>query len=224
MVDSGIEPGKALPDNWMEAAQKKMGIRGKIIPLTLFPRNKIMVTLVQSYILGLKELTATTGRSDLFNTIMTIIKKMYLAEISTLNDVKPGIAELNRKSALPFVVMGLPVWFYSPEIFPQKYISHFKWLFGLGLFFGMLDDLIDLREDIKNNHHNQYKESEFVRKPDETLLSELVQNIIHKGSLVKKYPEKTVKGDTIYENIYDKDIFGACVVSWLGGCKNFVGL
>src|SRR5207302_2929071 len=52
-----------------------------------------------------------------------------------------------RKSALPLVIMGLPVWMTTQLLDRRSYASHLRWLYRLGRFFGLVDDAADLEED-----------------------------------------------------------------------------
>ena len=82
-----------------------------------------------------------------YRTLRSAILRMYDAERVTVGSHECSRAVWRRKSALPFVIMGLPVWMTAPSLETGVYRAHSKWLYRLGQFFGWIDDAADLNDD-----------------------------------------------------------------------------
>ncbi len=91
----------------------------------------------------------------LLRSIHKIVSRMFESEIQTISG---GSALLFsfwlRKSALPFVLMGLPAGERSARDFNHANRKYLAWLYRVGRFFGALDDSLDLEEDARAGQPN----------------------------------------------------------------------
>ena len=82
------------------------------------------------------------------------ILRMYDAERATVGEFEFSETNWRRKCALPFVIMGLPVWMTVPVPDAVVVRAHLAWLYRLGRFFGWIDDVSDLSEDLEAGRPN----------------------------------------------------------------------
>jgi hypothetical protein len=120
------------------------------------PESSMFIGLVSSYIHGLYSLAYTEKHKSILTYIPKSIIRVYDAEIETLRVSSLKSCTLQRKAALPFVIMGLPAWLGRTEVCPELFWWHMRWLYRLGEFFGWIDDLVDLAEDKKAHRPNWF--------------------------------------------------------------------
>ncbi len=84
------------------------------------------------------------------------ILRMYDAERATAESRGFSAVVWRRKSALPLVVLGLPVWMTAPSFDAAAYCAHVRWLYRLGRFFGWLDDAADCNDDRSAGRPNYF--------------------------------------------------------------------
>jgi hypothetical protein len=140
LLDGGVEIEQVLPQVELNAGG------GDSSPVML---------LLREYFRGL---AAIPLNKPLLSTIVTAITRMFEAESRTLIQ-QPGLSYLYwlRKSALPFVVMGLPAWAGSQSVDRSRCIRHLNWLYRVGRFFGALDDAVDFEEDEGTGQPNRWQ-------------------------------------------------------------------
>jgi hypothetical protein len=119
--------------------------------------HRLMVGLVHLYYGELERLGQhdVAGRSVVRITRRAIVK-MYEAEALTAprrNPVTESV--LRRKAALPFVVMGLPGW-VAATASPDLFRAHLMWLYRLGVYFGRVDDVVDIESDRRTGACNGF--------------------------------------------------------------------
>ena len=143
-------------------------------PMSLFPlrvaiagtpEERFMTPLVSLYYKWLAQLASHEPSSAAVLTlIQRAIVRMYDAESLTWRESHPNAAVMRRKAALPFVVMGLPGWLATSR--PQTNVQwHLRWLYRLGIFFGNIDDAVDLESDRASAHPNRI-DAELARRGD----------------------------------------------------------
>ncbi len=107
-------------------------------------------------------LAAVQLSDALLRSINKAVARMVEAEIQTVavgGDLPYSF--WLRKSALPFVLMGLPAWAGTAWDSGDRYLFHLRWLYRVGRFFGGVDDTLDLAEDdcsCQPNHLLTYPE------------------------------------------------------------------
>ena len=80
---------------------------------------------------------------------------MYLAERSTVGSARnPDNKQLRRKCALPIVLMGLTAWIAADHHDARLSWRHLRWLYGVGLLLGYVDDAVDALEDQRCGRRN----------------------------------------------------------------------
>ena len=134
LLDSGQDPERALPRSRLAGTGKKSTTG-----------DPLMSRLVNLYFAGLASLPHPGA--FVHKTLRAAILRMYDAERATSGPLAYTETVWRRKSALPFVIMGLPVWMTAPSVQQSVYRAHVKWLYRLGRFFGWIDDAADLDDD-----------------------------------------------------------------------------
>jgi hypothetical protein len=134
LLDSGREPQRILLRSRLTNAGRERE-----------PSDPLIASLVDLYFERLSKLPYP--HPHLHRTLRSAILRMYDAEIETAGSREFSLAIWRRKSALPFVIMGLPVWMSIPSMDGRAYRAHLNWLYRLGRFFGWIDDAADLDDD-----------------------------------------------------------------------------
>jgi hypothetical protein len=138
LLDSGSPPSSTIPTAEIAAG----GGDGSAVMLLLRQCSRRLQTL---------------GRGEpLLRTIEKGVRRMFDAEGRTVRpDGALPYRFWLRKSALPFVVMALPAWSGVLDLESrQRYLRHLRWLYGVGRFFGAIDDAADILEDSLSGHPN----------------------------------------------------------------------
>jgi hypothetical protein len=168
------------------------------------PASRLMHRLVTLYFAELRRLPHAGTRIRLRAGIERLILRMYDAEGASLNGAATERL-LRRKSALPFVVMGLPGWLAVAEDEGGEYWWHLRWLYRLGDLFGWVDDAVDLEED------------RAAGRPNRMLMDPMTPTGIaaEAGRLLTEWRERVRSDDAAPRA--EQEAFRGCLVSWLGG-------
>jgi hypothetical protein len=150
MVDGGWPRALLLP-RWALALAGTGGGRALLrVGASVAPSpSRLTTRLVAEYFRRVAELPYVASharvRADLRNTIAD----MYAEEGRTPREWRRlrGDASAQKKTALPFVVLGLPAWLASPACPPLQYARHRRWLVRMGKFIRWVDDAADLAAD-----------------------------------------------------------------------------
>jgi len=178
--------------------------------------SRIMVRLVSTYFIQLNLLASNDEGGGVKNLIYRSIKKMYEAEQLIGNDEKKIGTYWLRKSALPFVAMGLPCLLVAVK---HQHISAFRFirnLYRLGEAFGLLDDVTDLIQDELTGQPNIVSKKLNDGREEEEVIDELCQQTIR--LLVSVYSEVqkfNLDRTANFYTFYWTPII--CVIGWIGG-------
>ncbi len=135
LLDSGQDGERVLPRSRLTGPRRRKNKTG----------DPLVNRLVDLYFAGVASLPRPDAR--VHKTLRSAILRMYDAERATSGSLEYTAAVWRRKSALPLVIMGLPVWMTVPSFDRRAYRAHLKWLYRLGRFFGWIDDAADLDDD-----------------------------------------------------------------------------
>lgn len=179
--------------------------------------ERLMGRLVELYYRRLQLLTPPSlAGSARLAFIHRTIRRMYDAEDATrTRSGPPSRAALRRKAALPFVVMGLPGWLVaSPGT--TTLFWHVGWLYRVGLFFGAIDDAVDMEADRAASHPNTLTSELSLANDPEQALQRFVRRVARAGTglasaWLKRVPEHE-KTDPIVSRAIQ-----ITTCSWLGG-------
>jgi hypothetical protein len=154
-VDRGFSPD-ILPKT---ALGLTMNARGRVLlRMTSWMRSapsRLSVALVSDYFENLEHLAFARQRPDVWRALLRIIARMYLAERATVGAARsPGKKQLRRKCALPIVLMGLTAWLTADQADARPSWRHLRWLYGVGLLLGYVDDAVDALEDHQCGRRN----------------------------------------------------------------------
>jgi hypothetical protein len=152
-------PGSALP---LSAAivESACAGRGRVRlawrPHTGTPVARLLTRILSTYVRRLDRLPYS-GRHRQVRALQTrAILAMYDAELRTLGSVSAVTDRvMRRKSALPFVVMGMPGWLAVERVPPSMFRAHLRWLYRVGSFLGWIDDAADLGADLAAGRPNR---------------------------------------------------------------------
>ncbi len=158
ILDVGGASGDVLPRAALDAAAAgawpdRSGDDG----FTTDPQRRLLITLTVQYFECLDRLPHLAQGSAIRQLIVRAILAMYEAERATHSDIVTGVrsAVLRRKCGLPFVVMGATAWLVLGTVDQARLRWHIHWLYRLGMFFGWVDDAIDLEDDLRTGHPNR---------------------------------------------------------------------
>ena len=143
LIDSGHDPERVLPRSRLNGAGKRAS-RG----------DPLITALVDLYFERLACLPHP--HPPVRKTLQNAILRMYDAERATAGAAEFSPEVWRRKSALPFVIMGLPIWMTTPSFDVRACRAHLAWLYRLGQFFGWIDDAADLDADRAANRPNYF--------------------------------------------------------------------
>lgn len=181
-------------------------------------KMRMMIKLLSAYFSKLDQLPLSTRHTRLYKEIHQTIFRMYEAECETQNRRKytPNIVSIKRKSVFPFVVMGLSGWLAKPDISREDLWWHLRWLYRFGEFFGWIDDIVDLEEDLAAGNPNLYVIKKERSRDKVDFDKYLAKKLVKQGNRILS--EWNSKFENI-ENIpmVTRNIFVICLVSWLGG-------
>jgi hypothetical protein len=154
-VDRGYSPD-ILPKSALGLA---MDARGRmLLRMTSWMRSapsRLSVALVSDYFENRERLTYARQRTDVWHALVRIIGRMYLAERATVGAARnPGKKQLRRKCALPIVLMGMTAWIAANQEDARLSWRHLRWLYGVGLLLGYVDDAVDALEDHRCGRRN----------------------------------------------------------------------
>jgi hypothetical protein len=112
------------------------------------PIARLLTRLLSAYVRRLDRLPYSRRHRSLRALQTRTIVAMHAAELQTL-PLASGVSSraIRRKSALPFVVMGMPAWLTVEHVPPATFRAHLRWLYRVGSFFGYIDDAADLDAD-----------------------------------------------------------------------------
>lgn len=182
-----------------------------------FADFRMMARLVKGYFQDLKQLPYSKKHSYIHEYIKKSILRMYDAENLTLRTNKNLLDEstFQIKSAFPFVIMGLPAWLGIPVVNQRRYLWHIQWLYQLGEFFGWIDDVVDLEEDIRMGRSNRVLNAQLMLK-DRNEKVELARMIAHRGKwIIAEWQRHICDADALPSDA--SEVFSTCVCSWFGG-------
>lgn len=215
-VDTGIIKRRVVFSLLLRAALsgKDTGLM-RVLGRLSTRKTRLMMRLIHQYLSGIERLSASSQTDVIRHTLIHAINKMYRANNAL---IKSGAADqlywpLLRKSALPFVVMGLPAWFTIESWNTSRYLSHLRWMYGLGEFFAWIDDVSDLYEDIQAGQANLVTHALMSVVSDNDSIHALAQRIAGKGRKLLQY--YNVLSDTKVDSALT-NIVQVCVIDWLG--------
>lgn len=133
LLDQGIAPTKVLRADFRSG-------------------DPLITALVRLHCASVDALTNQAARP----LLDSVIRRMYRAEnaLATTRDRR-------RKSALPFVVMGLAGWLAVPTL-PVSRIGHLHFLYRCGLTLGLVDDAVDFASDASAQRPNSWRDGTSV--------------------------------------------------------------
>jgi hypothetical protein len=133
-------------------------------------------------------------------TINEAIRRMFEAEAETVSCSSDlWFRVWLRKSALPFVTMGLPAC---------HAIGYLRWLYDLGCFFGGVDDIADYASDLERNEPNILR-----TWPDDQRLK-FIARLARRGARVLAEWDSLVPRS--HEFAPRREIFAYFVWNWIG--------
>lgn len=144
-------PGAALPLSPAIVESACMG-RGRARlawrSRTGAPVGRLLARLLTDYVSRLDRLPCSARYRGVRALQAKAIVAMHAAELRTLGPAS-SVTErvIRRKSALPFVVMGLPAWLAVGRVPAPALRAHLRWMYRVGNFLGWIDDVADVDAD-----------------------------------------------------------------------------
>jgi hypothetical protein len=134
-----------VEDACMGAALVRLAWHSHVGP----PIARLLTRLLAAYVSHLDRLPFSSRHRSLRALQTRAIVRMHAAELQTLSSSAPGASfrAIRRKSALPFVVMGMPAWLTTESGGDVSFRAHLRWMYRVGNFFGYIDDAADLNAD-----------------------------------------------------------------------------
>jgi hypothetical protein len=209
----GLSSIPLRPDRLISAAAHPNLFRKRALLMRSGAAKTVML-LIGRYFQALRSLTRLHSRNRIFDTSVRAIKQMYEAEVHAVR--QGGAASRTvviRKSALPFVVMGLPAWLATESFLRRHYLWHIKWLYRLGDLIGLLDDFVDVNDDARADMPNRFlaNGSNVPRALPEMAAAEIARRA---GLIIRSWDDHC---DPTRRSEAARSALMTCVVSWLGG-------
>jgi hypothetical protein len=175
----------------------------------------LLAYLVTIYVRRARRLSNGESAPDGY-VLTRAILDMYDAEFETLRaPLAVSRKILHRKAALPFVVMGIPAWFAHEAAGPAIRSWHLRWLYGLGSFFGWVDDAIDEGQDREAGRPNAVaKPARILTEPDPSRQA-LARQIAGYGERTMREWRERLGGVEIPPHV--THAVALTLVSWFGG-------
>jgi hypothetical protein len=157
MVDGGRRRSLLLPAWALGAAATPTGrvllrLLARLAPV----ESHLTLGLVAEYFRRLSALPHAARHRCVRADVVHCIAQMYREEGRTPREWERirGSAALQKKTALPLVVLGLPGWLGAPRVDGTEYARHRRWLVRLGKFVRWIDDAADATADAATNGPN----------------------------------------------------------------------
>lgn len=150
LVDGGWPRTLLLPHWALWVAPTRAGRVALRLGSILAPAPmRLTLRLVVEYFRSVAELPFMARHALAYADLRSTIVRMYIEEGRTPRELRRlyGKAARQKKTALPLVVLGLPVWLASPHCPPEQYRRHRRWLVRIGKFIRWIDDAADLAAD-----------------------------------------------------------------------------
>jgi hypothetical protein len=181
--------------------------------------QKIISELLTEYFRLLRSFSPNDNGKLVAKLLRADIMRLFEAEGKTLAKKRyylKDVQDLKDKSALLFVIMGLPAWLASDRAEPSQIAEHRRWLYSFGEFIGWIDDIRDLEGDAMHGRPNRLaiwlKAND--RRGDRDL-DRLVRDLSEKASAIMDDWNSHVTEARHYEQF----TMSVTVVSWLGGWR-----
>lgn len=157
LVDGGWPRAVLLPRWALAAAATPAGrviLEAGVTPLPA--PTRLIVRLVGEYFRRAQALPHARSHASVAGALRVAVRTMYEEEGRTPREWRRtrGSATLQRKTAMPLVVLGLAAWLASPECSPARYAQHYRWLMRVGKFIRWIDDAADLEVDAQTGAAN----------------------------------------------------------------------
>ena len=124
------------------------------------PPTRLLTRLLSEYVDRLDRLPYSDRHQSVRALQTRVILEMYTAELQTLRAASRVTDRIvRRKSALPFVAMGIPGWLAVDQVSPATFRAHLRWMYRIGTFFGWIDDAVDLDLDRAAGRPNRVADS-----------------------------------------------------------------
>ncbi len=150
MVDGGRPRALLLPQWALRAAGTRAGRVGVRLMAGVLPASsRLIALLVSEYFARLDALPYAARHARARRRLYRTVAEMYAEEGRTPREWRRlrGTAALQKKTALPLVVLGLPAWLAVPDEERSAYDRHRRWLTQVGKFIRWVDDAADVAID-----------------------------------------------------------------------------
>jgi hypothetical protein len=196
------------------------GDASKEHPPRISTPQKIISEMLTQYFRLLRSFCPNDNSKLVTRLLRADIMRLFDAEGKTLAKKRyylKDVQDLKDKSALLFVIMGLPAWLASDRAEPSQIAEHRKWLYSFGEFIGWIDDIRDLKGDAMHGRPNRLAIwlKANGRRSDRRL-DWLVRDLSEKASAIMDGWNSHV----IEARHYEQFTMSVTVVSWLGGWRD----
>jgi len=225
MVDSGHQRTLLLPGWALDTATSPLGrvllrLLARFAPI----KSRLTLGLVADYFRRLAALPHAARQGRVRADVVGCITTMYLEEGRTPREWVQirGSAALQKKTALPLVVLGLPGWLGSPEVPRAAYGRHRRWLVRLGKFVRWIDDAADAAADAATHGPNLVVKALGRRGRRTGTETALAAMIAKRGSWILE-EWRSQMGAASRTESRESDVIPAVLVSWLGTPERAAG-
>lgn len=218
MVDAGCPRAALLPASALRLAASTGGrwMLDRAAGLAP-PAARLAARAVGEYFRRLDRLPYASAHAWVYADVKRCIWKMYQEEARSTADWARlnGHKSRPRKTALPLVVLGLPVWLASREVPFGPYWEHRRWLVRLGRFIRWIDDAADAAEDASSGSINavgRVLARPGVRENQQESLARVIG--CRATSLWAEWQSGTRATNSADPSV--GDVFGTVLAAWLG--------
>jgi hypothetical protein len=173
--------------------------------------------MVCEYFRRLADLPHAAARRRVRGDVVRCIATMYLEEGRTQREWRRlrGSAAMQRKTALPLVVLGLPGWLACRQCEDDDYRQHRRWLGRLGRFIRWIDDTADAAADRATGNANLVARALARRNGDVNFANSLALTIGRRGRRVHD-EWRLMMSDARRSPEQESDVLAAVLAAWLG--------
>ena len=186
LVDGGwprplLLPRWALALSTSRAGRVLLRVGMNVVPA----QTRLIVLLVGEYFRRIAGLPNATRHARARADLRRAIVQMYAEEGRSPREWerRRGSSTLQKKTALPLVVLGQAAWLASNDCTAVRYETHRRWLIRVGKFIRWIDDAADLDEDRSAGASNLVIRA-LARRPSEGHAARLSAGIARRGRRV----------------------------------------
>ena len=217
--DMFVDSGKCDPDVVLSKISLNRAL-SRLDGLKLHPpytsaSQKIVSEMMGQYFRLLRRFSDSSNVRLVRDLLRADVLRLLDAEAKTLSKERYNEQDVRDKSALLFVLMGLPAWLALDRVEPNQVINHRRWLYNIGDLLGWVDDVADLQSDIKYAQPNRIAIWLYQKNKG---IYQIIQHVLEMaGAIMDEWEQNSHTRGSRCQGL----ALSGTVLSWLGGPGDF---